>query len=88
VQKTDSKANLTRGSSYFLFDPWAEKNSSRLWVASLQVSEDPIKGGFFVYSHQAFATSPSLTEAIISAISLAARKSIEVALYFGYFLGS
>jgi len=54
-----------------------------LYVASLQSSEDPIKGGFFVYSHRAFATSSSLTEAITLAFSTAAGKSIEVALYWG-----
>ena len=54
-----------------------------LYLASLQESEDPIKGGFFVYSHRAFATSSTLLQSISSAISLTEGRPIEVAIYWG-----
>lgn len=54
-----------------------------LWVASLQLSEDPVKGGFFVYSHRSFANSASLINSIQSAITQVAGKIVEVAIYWG-----
>jgi hypothetical protein len=53
-----------------------------VWIASLQLSEKPTKGGFFVYSNRAFASSNSLVIALQDYVKYTAKKSIEIALYW------
>lgn len=54
-----------------------------LWVASLQLAEKPVKGGFFVYSHRAFSTSPSLISSIKRTIEQMVDKTVELSCFWG-----
>ncbi len=53
-----------------------------VYVAYLQQGENPIKGGFFVYSNRAFASSSVLQNAVQHYVNFTAKKTIEIALYW------
>lgn len=53
-----------------------------IWIASLQSSNSPVKGGYFVYSLRAYSYSPSLFSAILSTVRLVAGKAIDLGLYW------
>ncbi len=53
-----------------------------VYVAYLQQGENPIKGGFFVYSNRAFASSSDLQNAVQHYVNFTAKKTIEIALYW------
>jgi hypothetical protein len=53
-----------------------------LYIAYLQQGDKPIKGGFFVYSNRAFATSSALFNSIQHYVNYTAKKPIEIAIYW------